>query len=79
MLTPSLVLYLLIVSCEAAFWLVLLLGLVARYLLHREGYTIMLTTALALLVINGLAYYFLFAGNTRRIQFLTTDHCFPRP
>lgn len=35
--------------------------------LHREGNTIMLTTALALLVINGLAYYFLFAGNTTAI------------
>ncbi|TAE31579.1 MAG: phosphatidylserine decarboxylase family protein [Cytophagales bacterium] len=32
--------------------------------LHREGNTIMLNTALALLAINGLAYYFLFAGNT---------------
>ena len=37
MLTQSLVLYLLIVGCEVAFWLVLLLGLVARYLLHREA------------------------------------------
>ena len=37
MLTPSLVLYLLIIGCEVAFWLVLLLGLVARYLLHREA------------------------------------------
>lgn len=35
--------------------------------LHREGTVIMLTTALALLVINGLAYYFLFAGNTTAI------------
>jgi len=32
--------------------------------LHREGNTIMLTTALALLAINGLAYYFLFAENS---------------
>lgn len=32
--------------------------------LHREGNTIMLTTALALLVINGLAHYFLFSDNT---------------
>ena len=35
--------------------------------LHREGYTIMLTTVLALLVVNGLAYYFLFAENTTAI------------
>ncbi len=35
--------------------------------LHREGTIIMLTTALTLLVINGLAYYFLFAGNTTAI------------
>ena len=32
--------------------------------LHREGNTIILTTALALLAINGLAYYFLFAENS---------------
>jgi hypothetical protein len=37
MLTQSLVLYLLIVGCEVAFWVVLLVSLVARYLLHREG------------------------------------------
>lgn len=37
MLTQSLVLYLVIVGCEIAFWLVLLLGLVARYLLGREA------------------------------------------
>ena len=36
MLTQSLVLYLLIVGCEVAFWLVLLLSFVARYLLHRD-------------------------------------------
>jgi hypothetical protein len=35
--TQSLVLYLLIVGCEVAFWLVLLLSLAARYLLHREA------------------------------------------
>lgn len=35
--TESLVLYLLIVGCEVAFWLVLLLSLVARYLLHRDA------------------------------------------
>lgn len=34
--THSLVLYLLIVGCEAAFWLVLLGGLVVRYLLKKE-------------------------------------------
>lgn len=34
---------------------------------HREGNTIILTTALALLALNGLAYYFLFAGNTTAI------------
>lgn len=32
----SLVLYWLIVVCEAAFWVLLMAGLVARYLLHRE-------------------------------------------
>jgi hypothetical protein len=37
MSSQSLVLYLLIVGCEVAFWLVLLLSLVARYLLHREA------------------------------------------
>jgi phosphatidylserine decarboxylase len=37
---------------------------------HREGNTIMLTTALALLVLNGLAYYFLFAGNTTAISLM---------
>lgn len=36
MLTQSYVFYLLIVGCELAFWLVLLLSLVARYLLHKE-------------------------------------------
>ena len=36
MLSQSLFLYFLIVGCEVAFWLVLLLSLVARYLLHRE-------------------------------------------
>ena len=36
MTDQSLVLYLLIVGCEVAFWLVLLLSLVGRYLLHRE-------------------------------------------
>ena len=35
--TESLVLYLLIVGCEVAFWLILLLSLAARYLLHREA------------------------------------------
>jgi hypothetical protein len=35
MATQSLVLYLLILGCEVAFWLILLLSLVARYLLHR--------------------------------------------
>ncbi len=34
--SQSLVLYLLIVGCEVAFWLILLLSLVARYLLRRE-------------------------------------------
>lgn len=33
----SLALYLLIVGCEVAFWLVLLLGLAVRYLLRREA------------------------------------------
>lgn len=33
--TPALVLYLLIVGCEVAFWLVLLASLVARYRLRR--------------------------------------------
>ena len=33
---PDYLLYALIVGCEAAFWLVLLLALVARYLLKRE-------------------------------------------
>ena len=32
--------------------------------LHREGTTIMLTTAMVLLVLNLAAYYFLFRGNT---------------
>lgn len=31
------ILYVLIVGCEAAFWLLLLLGLVLRYLLHRRN------------------------------------------
>jgi len=35
--SQSLVLYVLIVSCEAAFWVVLLLSLVVRYVLHREA------------------------------------------
>jgi len=34
---PSYLLYWLIVGCEAAFWLVLVAGLAARYLLRREG------------------------------------------
>ena len=34
--SPSVVLYLLIVACEVAFWLILLLSLVVRYLLRRE-------------------------------------------
>jgi len=33
----SVFLYALIVGCEAAFWLLLVLGLAARYLLRREG------------------------------------------
>jgi hypothetical protein len=33
---PSVVLYLLIVACEVAFWLILLLSLVVRYILQRE-------------------------------------------
>ena len=33
----SLLLYLLIVGCEVAFWVVLLLSLVARYLFHRQA------------------------------------------
>ena len=37
MATQSLVLYLLILGCEVAFWLILLLSLVARYLLHRRA------------------------------------------
>jgi hypothetical protein len=37
MFTQGALLYWLIVGCEAAFWLVLLLGLAARYLLRREG------------------------------------------
>lgn len=37
MLTQSLVLYLLIVGCEVAFWVVLLFSLIARYLLYREA------------------------------------------
>jgi hypothetical protein len=36
MLSQSIFLYLLIVGCEVAFWLILLLSLVMRYLLHRE-------------------------------------------
>lgn len=35
--TQSLVLYLLIVGCEVAFWLILLLSLAVRYLLHRKA------------------------------------------
>jgi hypothetical protein len=35
--SQSLVLYLLIVACEVAFWLILLLSLIVRYLLHREA------------------------------------------
>ncbi len=37
MFTKDALLYWLIIGCEAAFWLVLLLGLAARYLLRREG------------------------------------------
>lgn len=36
MSSHSIVLYLLIVGCEVAFWLVLLFSLVVRYLLHRK-------------------------------------------
>ena len=36
MLTEAHILYLLIVICEVAFWLMLLLGLVLRYLFHRK-------------------------------------------
>ena len=34
--SQSVVLYLLIIACEVAFWLILLLSLVVRYLLRRE-------------------------------------------
>lgn len=37
MLTQPYVLYLLIVGCEVAFWVVLLLALAVRYWLHREA------------------------------------------
>jgi hypothetical protein len=34
--SPSIVLYLLIVACEVAFWLILLVSLIVRYILQRE-------------------------------------------
>ena len=37
MFTQSLFLYVLIVGCEVAFWLVLLVSLIVRYVLHREA------------------------------------------
>lgn len=43
---PDYLLYALIVGCEAAFWLVLLLALVARYLLKRERQSRVLLYAL---------------------------------
>ncbi|MBC7569263.1 MAG: phosphatidylserine decarboxylase family protein [Spirosoma sp.] len=39
--------------------------------LHREGYTIMLVTGLVLLVLNLLAYFYLFSDNTIAIVLLT--------
>ena len=38
--------------------------------LHREGYTIMLTTGLVLLALNLLAYYYLFSDNPTAIALL---------
>ncbi len=38
--------------------------------LHREGYTIMLTTGLVLLALNLLAYFYLFSDNTIAISLL---------
>lgn len=38
--------------------------------LHREGYTIMLTTGLILLALNLLAYYFLFSDNSTAISLM---------
>lgn len=38
--------------------------------LHREGYTIMLTTGLVLLALNLLAYYYLFSDNPTAITLL---------
>ena len=59
MLTQPYVLYLLIVGCEVAFWVVLLLSLVARYLLHRGALSQWLLLSLPvidvlLLVFTGL-------------------------
>ena len=56
MLSQSFFLYLLIVGCEVAFWLVLLLSLVARYLLHREVLSRWLLRSLP--VIDGLLLVF---------------------
>ena len=46
--TQTLILYLLIVGCEVAFWLVLLLSLVVRYLLHRKAFSRWLLLSLPL-------------------------------
>ena len=47
--TQTFILYLLIVGCEVAFWLVLLLSLAVRYLLHREALSKWLLLSLPLI------------------------------
>lgn len=47
--TQNLLLYLLIVGCEVAFWLVLLLSLAVRYLLRREALSRWLLLSLPLI------------------------------
>jgi hypothetical protein len=56
--SQSFVLYLLIVACEVAFWLILLLSLVVRYLLRREAVSRWLL--LSLPVVD--AFLFVFAA-----------------
>lgn len=69
MLSQPLVLYVLIVGCEVAFWVVLLASLVARYLLRREVLSRWLLRSLPVidLLLLGVTALDLKAGSTATI------------
>lgn len=56
MFTQAHTLYFLIVGCEVAFWVVLLLSLIARYLLHWKGVSRWLLLSLPIIDVLLLAF-----------------------